>query len=778
MATSAIPEDLSNDLGPQTGLTLDLEHSNSLHIDTGSKTASPRSRSRAFTKIELDVGGQRFTTTKSTLAGSRLFAATFRSEAQSEGKLTGGLTPKSNMMSFIENPNASTFDSIDDNISVGGAEHKVDGKEDLRLIPSAQIFAVEPNHYFVDRSPTHFGRILQYLRSINTLSADYFLERYYLVDPAAFTLLLELQDEVSFYDIPSLSDSIEVKVSEITSRCSLHDRSSSMLSTNLHDRSSSSLRIGSYSRCGQLDTPSTTLHGPALSGGSPRLHTMNAVIEHCHSQGLDSTLDTSWWDRSGPLGGLRRIKGTRIAFATAMDNWVATDARFEAPAGFIWAKQSQYLAEYHQRRKVMGAVREWIHFGVGGWQSYRWKYARKVAFIFSDTFRSKRFVHSGMEICDINHVKSLFGLMAESPLMDYDENRGIVEGFAGLVLLSDEVWNGEPVDDGMGGAVDCDCSPDGSPQHIKMAKGLTVCDLEDEKAADDAVSTPIGDRKQKRKSRGDAADRAKVDGLKDDDSSTEWTSDGDDEHIQELLSLEEQKAKTVLKPATVPYPAEGPPVVANCFENVTRRRQAALTKQNLHRHTKVQMQKYSEQKRRLSANGQRHVQVQQRLTLNSNVDGNGNGNGNGNAVISMQSPAAMLSQGAVNGVAASPRQWGLSAPATESQPGTPRLSGYAPSFRPTLTTSHSFKGTAAQRPPMHHIPPQWARRHTASTMQSPHFVATQRPPQWASTPPQEPVNAVMASLGSGPRPRPSLTQHLSINSLPPRSTERGSGHFQ
>eukprot|EP01083_Nonionella_stella_P193708 715110_1 len=56
-----------------------------------------------------------------------------------------------------------------------------------------------------------------------------------------------------------------------------------------------------------------------------------------------------------------------------------------------------------------------------------------------------------MEVCDINHVKSLCGLMAESPLMEYDEVKGIIEGFAGLVLLSDEIYNKKNInnDDGI-----------------------------------------------------------------------------------------------------------------------------------------------------------------------------------------------------------------------------------------------------------------------------------------------------------------------------------------
>ena len=111
-----------------------------------------------------------------------------------------------------------------------------------------------------------------------------------------------------------------------------------------------------------------------------------------------------------------------------MDNWCDKEARFDAPFGYKWATQSEYLSEYYEHRELLANKKEWIRFGIGDWENYRWKYVRKVAFVFSDTFKSQRFVHSGMEVCDINHVKTIFGLMAESPLMEYDDTKGIVEG--------------------------------------------------------------------------------------------------------------------------------------------------------------------------------------------------------------------------------------------------------------------------------------------------------------------------------------------------------------
>ena len=209
---------------PVEPIALEPLHSNSPDQVLDSKTVSPRSRSRAFCKIKIEVGAQHFTTTKSTMAGSRLFSSFFCTESIDEKPLA---TPRTNMLSFIDNPNSRTFEEFMATIPADGSKKEKDSmmgfSDDLKGPP--KIFEVERNHYFVDRSPVHFGRILHYLRNINTLNADQFLDRYYLSDAAAmgihsqsqhsgsnaslYTLLLELQDEVTFYDIPSLGHSIE-----------------------------------------------------------------------------------------------------------------------------------------------------------------------------------------------------------------------------------------------------------------------------------------------------------------------------------------------------------------------------------------------------------------------------------------------------------------------------------------------------------------------------------------------------------------------------------------
>lgn len=363
--------------------------------------------------VYLNVGGQVFTTTKRTLRKSGLF-----------GKL-------------LSAPAASAPEGV---------------------------YLCHSNYYFVDRSPLLFEDILHFLRNLPANSAETFLQRYYAASPlsisrrSSFSLnsnasemsfgksrscrhrrdLLKLQDEAAFYDIPCLAEAIQERLDEeqkdlgLGLACCKEVASSSPrgneLSTTLQSRAPQ-YSISNSQPVSQVEAarPSPLILNPL--NPAPQVAAVAAREP-----------DLTWWDRSGPLQGLRRIEGTRIAFATSMDNWVDKHCRFDAPRGFKWATQSMYLAEYYRHRERLSAYKQWIHFGVGAWDNYRWKYARKVAFIFADTFRSQRFVHSGMEVCDINHVKSIFGLVAESPLMDYDDDKGIVEGFAGLVLLADEDW--------------------------------------------------------------------------------------------------------------------------------------------------------------------------------------------------------------------------------------------------------------------------------------------------------------------------------------------------
>lgn len=215
-STPAVPPDDEIPLEKEP-IALEPLHSNSPDLRIDSKTVSPRSRSKGFCKIKIEVGAQQFTTTKTTMMGSRLFSSLFAAEEQAILP-----TPRTNMMSFIDNPNANTFDEFLVGLNVTSSVGK-DEKKTEEPIGSGQIHHVESGHYFVDRSPVHFGRILHFLRNIRSVNADQFLERYYVSETMAlginsqcsgsthnlYTLLLELQDEVAFYDIPSLFEAIE-----------------------------------------------------------------------------------------------------------------------------------------------------------------------------------------------------------------------------------------------------------------------------------------------------------------------------------------------------------------------------------------------------------------------------------------------------------------------------------------------------------------------------------------------------------------------------------------
>ena len=381
--------------------------------------------------------------------------------------------------------------------------------------------------------------------------------------------------------------------------------------------------------------------------------------------------DLSWWDESGPLGGLRRISGTRIAFATSMDNWVDKETRFDPPNGYKWSTQAQYLDEYYKHRDILSKHKEWIHFGIGDWDNYRWKYARKIAFIFKDTFKGQRFVHSGMEVCDINHVKSIYGLMAESPLMEYDDQKGIVEGFAGLVLLSDQIWyddnnntddDDDDDDDDDNDNNNNDNNNNNNNNHDndekqQPKKPVTVdnknkdndganadsfsllssnassqrMQFEDSKIksetklnSKDKIAQKVSIPNGKHNNNNNSKNHLDIPTLEDDGTTSSWTSEEDDEQIQNLLrngnyidhdiyhkdnkkinngdnkhkdkkstqALHPIHHKTILSAASVPYPNLPPPQLANTFAKYTQKQRNALTKKNLEQHTKIEQMKH------------------------------------------------------------------------------------------------------------------------------------------------------------------------------------------
>jgi len=606
--------------------------------------------------VYVNVGGQVFTTTKRTLRKSGLFLKLFReNKTQTE------------------------------------TETETTDREPTVPTQTEGVYLCHSNYYFVDRSPLLFDDVLHFLRNMPASSAETFLHRYYGASPlslsrrssfslnsnasdcAAISLsrsrdLLKLQDEAVFYHIPTLIEGIQDRLDDESKE--LH------LATNMANMASCKEIVHDHD--GDVDTHSVTLQSrPQYSTNS--ISNSNLVTTHTSrpsplvlnpiaplsssSRRITERPDVSWWDQSGPLHGLRRIEGTRIAFATAMDNWVDKHCQFEAPRGFKWATQSMYLSEYHAHRATLSAYKQWIHFGVGAWDNYRWKYARKVAFIFADTFRSQRFVHSGMEVCDINHVKSIFGLVAESPLMDYDDDKGIVEGFAGLVLLADEEWHPEREQNQNDSTLE---HPEIETQQIEI-ETETETEQKDEllltlpedicpKMSTDEEEEESGDEKKD-----DEVDvEVEVDDMKrvvmviDDDaaSASTWSSVEETEEQLKgvILELSTEKpdfsisktksnnsssnnhtlkvssgqgeqvlaavnSKKVLSPAAVPYPAPGAPLLANPFAEYTKEQRARLTKNNLEKHTRIESIKHRTQQQQQQQT-QTQTQTKQVMDMN------------------------------------------------------------------------------------------------------------------------------------------------------------------
>jgi len=622
--------------------------------------------------VYVNVGGQVFTTTKRTLRKSGLFLKLFRD--------------------FRENKTQTALHS----------EETTETTDREPTTPTTEgVYLCHSNYYFVDRSPLLFDDILHFLRNMPASSAETFLHRYYGASPlslsrrssfslnsnasdcAAISLsrsrdLLKLQDEAVFYHIPTLIDGIQDRLDDESKELHMAANMASCKEI-AHD----------HDRDVEVDTHSVTLQSrPQYSISNSNLRTVTTSRPSPLVLNPIATLserepDVSWWDQSGPLHGLRRIEGTRIAFATSMDNWVDKHCRFDAPRGFKWATQSMYLSEYHLHRATLSSYKQWIHFGVGAWDNYRWKYARKVAFIFADTFRSQRFVHSGMEVCDINHVKSIFGLVAESPLMDYDDDKGIVEGFAGLVLLADEEWHPESGQTETDNALE---HPETEQIEIETAveeqKDELLLTLPEDICADPKMSTDeeeSGDEKKDVEVVEVDAEHMKhvVMVIEDDDaaSASTWSSVEETEEQLKgvILELSTEKpdfsisksnnsshnnnlkvssghghgqgeqvlaavnSKKVLSPAAVPYPAPGAPLLANPFAEYTKEQRARLTKNNLEKHTRIESIKHRTQQQQQTQTKQGLKQVVDINNINKTVMMQGKGKVNvKEGVMSMQ----------------------------------------------------------------------------------------------------------------------------------------------
>jgi len=220
-----------------------------------------------------------------------------------------------------------------------------------------------------------------------------------------------------------------------------------------------------------------------------------------------------------------------------------------------------------------------------------------------------------------------------------------------------------------------------------------------------------------------------------DDTDSEWTADEDDEQIQGLmamLSLKEQQEVTV-PTATPPEPKQGTPVLANSFGALTQKRRIALTKQNLQIHTKDEALKHSMQKRLLqdpkSALSPRiTTQGVQRAHLNTSLQ------------RSHSSHHQLL--GRQHGGGGSPTPGGR-------MPGRPYMRVHA-NMRPVN-----------------------------GALGSPHFLPQQT---GMFTPPMVPIQQhspyALNAQQQQQLPRPGLTHHLSINSLPPPTTNTNHMGFQ
>jgi len=266
----------------------------------------------------------------------------------------------------------------------------------------------------------------------------------------------------------------------------------------------------------------------------------------------------------------------------------------------------------------------------------------------------------------------------------------------------------------------------------------------------------------------------------DDDSSTEWTADEDDEHQGRLAmaSLREQQEKVLKsKSATVPYPEGGPPMMANPFVDLTKKRRAALTKQNLQRHTQIETLKHTALKQR--------EQQQQALFAQKQLISNSNGTANANIKLINGTPPHYKLKPTLQS------SHSFQALALRSSPHHPNPGQLTPTHGALRTLNleqHTVNGlnqlNGVQR---RQSPPQYIPLQKHQPTHNPNALQSQSPLMFTNgihTPPQNPigVNGTNGMLWTqwdannmSPRHRPGLTPQLSINSLPPMTTTNNNG---
>lgn len=166
------------------------------------------------------------------------------------------------------------------------------------------------------------------------------------------------------------------------------------------------------------------------------------------SEKTDPEPDISWFDSTGPLGGIREIEGTRLCFMVAKEFYWDLKKKYTPPKGYKWATCYEYIMEIERCSVALENRHDYVHMDVGGWNRYRWHDMYKVVFVFSDTSKHYRAVHSGMRIRSraktVVPLSEPGGIILRTGDGDerfrvgfglQDEMKMIWQGFAGIVCL-------------------------------------------------------------------------------------------------------------------------------------------------------------------------------------------------------------------------------------------------------------------------------------------------------------------------------------------------------
>jgi len=155
-----------------------------------------------------------------------------------------------------------------------------------------------------------------------------------------------------------------------------------------------------------------------------------------------------WIDTSGPVGGIRHIEQTNLAFVVSKEFHWDMQRDFDPPPGYKWATCFEYLMEVERRSLILENRHDYVHMDVGGWNRYRWHYMYNIIFAFKDTPKNFRVVHCGMRLR--SRAKTVVSLLEPGGIVlrtgdgeerfrvgfdPTDLGKGIWQGFAGIVCL-------------------------------------------------------------------------------------------------------------------------------------------------------------------------------------------------------------------------------------------------------------------------------------------------------------------------------------------------------